>query len=71
MLYFLKAHIINYLEISLKIIKIVGILIQLKISITKAPVRHKLQPLCDLSATKIQNDRRGCRYFNSIEDIYN
>ena len=27
----------------------------------KAQVRHALQPLCDLSATKIQNDRRGRR----------
>ena len=27
----------------------------------KAPVRHTLQPLCDLSATKIQNDRRDRR----------
>ena len=27
----------------------------------KASVRHTLQPLCDLSATKIHNDRRGRR----------
>ena len=31
------------------------------ISLSKASVRHTLQPLCDLSATKIQNDRRGRR----------
>ena len=30
-------------------------------NLTKAPVRHTLQPLCDLSATKIHNDRRGRR----------
>ena len=29
--------------------------------LVKAQVRHTLQPLCDLSATKIQNDRRGRR----------
>ena len=29
--------------------------------IYKAQVRHTLQPLCDLSVTKIQNDRRGRR----------
>ena len=30
-----------------------------RLVVAKAPVRHTLRPLCDLSATIIQNDRRG------------